>query len=250
LNAVVLDSYCITRDLQGKFASTNYLATSPVLYVGGGGNDRAGKSTAFVIGFDCLIYAFDPVNLSPGPLYVLNPIGSGMDTISTDHLAVTSAGTLLFTGWDDGDAEYSVWAVPGVSQISMSPSPIATPSNTPSKSSTPTRSFTSSKSALPASPSYVPAPPAAPAKLSAGAGAAITLAVLAVLGGGAFYFINAAGGLQAFTAKLMGGSTSYGAFGSNIGVSSPSFGSAFNKVSTMSSTSSASATTPIRYQSV
>ena len=197
--------------------------------------------------FDCLIYAFDPLNLARGPLYVLNPLSpNAQDTISTDHLSVTSAGTLVFTGWDDNDGEYSVWAVPGVSAHSMSPSPLPSPppSATTSMTLTSTRTGTSTST-----PSPTPTPsPKVVVGLSAGAGAGITLAVLAVVGGGAFYAFKM-GALKSLTDKLMG--SSYGAFGSNAGLSKPSFGSAYSKVAQSSVTSSsASVFKATSYQSV
>ena len=244
----VLDSYCITRDSSIITSIDNYLASAPVLYING--NSASGNrqgSVAFVIAFDCIIYAFDPRALAAGPLYALNPLASGSsDTVATDYLAVSAGGSLLFSGWDDNDNEYSIWAVPGVTQpdnVSPTPSPTpsqgVTPSPIPSSPSA-SRSFTSTRSASP-----TPAPAAVAGKaagLGAGAGAGITIAVLVLLGGGGFYFVNAAGGVNALIAKVTGQAPgAYGAFGSNIGLSKPSFGAAYSSVKAASATSGSSA---------
>ena len=198
---------------------------------------RAGYYTAFVAAFDALIYAFDPLNLAAGPLYVLNPLQAlAKDTISTDHLSLTAGGTLLFTGWDDGDGEYSVWAVPGIAGFDVTPTPstsssfsststlTATPSRTPSHTPTPTNNGGSG-----AATGTSANPP-----LSAGGGAAITIAVLLVVGGGVGYGIMKMGGVAAVSAKIMGGG--YSSFGS--GLSKPTMGSAFKNVAVSSATSS------------
>ena len=216
----------------------NYLATAPILYMNGNVGPRAGLNTAFVAAFDALIYAFDPLNLAAGPLYVLNPLEAlARDSISTDHLSLTQQGTLLFSGYDDGDGEYSVWAVPGIAGFDITPTPsmsnsvaststlTATPSRTPSHTPTPTKNGGGGGAATGSSAN----PP-----LSAGGGAAITIAVLLVVGGGVGYGIMKMGGVAAVSAKIMGGG--YSSFGS--GLSKPTMGSAFKNVAVSSATSS------------
>jgi hypothetical protein len=110
----MLDSYCIPRDVSYFFASTNYLATAPVVAKDARG---AGAHTALVAQFDIIVFAFDPMNLKRGPLFAVDPFqGSGKEaaTISTDYLALTAGGSLVCQGWDDTKSESTIFAIPGI----------------------------------------------------------------------------------------------------------------------------------------
>jgi hypothetical protein len=161
----VLDSYCIPRDSKGQFPDSNFLATAPIVALNARGT---GAHTALVSAFDCLIYAFDPMDLKRGPLYVVNPLPAGdKASVASDFLSITSGGTLIIQAWDDTDNEFSMFAVPGVLDKSLAPNQGGSRGG-----------------------------------LSAGAAAGVTITVLLLVGVGVGAFIVNSGGVAAAMAKV------------------------------------------------
>lgn len=182
----MLDSYCIPRDVSSFFYETNYLATSPIVAKDARG---AGQHTVLVAQFDIIVFAFDPMNLEQGPLYAVDPFqdaGKEAATVSTDYLALTTGGTVIFQGWDDTKNEYTILAIPG---ILLFPPTLPTPTVLPSPL-----------------PSPAPAPAPAPRGSSSGAGVAAgaTIGVLAGLGLAAGAGVWWVGGSAAALALLRG----------------------------------------------
>lgn len=116
----LLDSFCVKRDMNNAFFETLYLASAPLVCLNARGT---GKHTMAVAQFDGAIFAFDPMNLYLGPLYVADPLTGDNDrmTISTDFLAMTQGGTLVFTGWDDQAGDSTVVGIPGFLAIPATP---------------------------------------------------------------------------------------------------------------------------------
>ena len=111
----VLESYCVKRDLSSDFVF-NYLATAPLFGLNVRPTSKTASTSTVLVGqFDCLVLAFDPYDLSSGPLYAVSPHDSTEPaTMSSDYLSMTEGGTLVFEGWRDDKNEYAVFAVRGV----------------------------------------------------------------------------------------------------------------------------------------
>jgi hypothetical protein len=123
LTGSALEHYCVPRDMFGRDAALNFLATAPVVYVNARG---AGLHTAFVVQYDSIVLAFDPANLAAGTMYARDPIKPGDKvTCSTDYLTVAHSGALLYVGWREGttDSEFVVTAVRGVAAL-PTPTPL------------------------------------------------------------------------------------------------------------------------------
>ena len=195
----VLDSYCVPRDVTSYFATTNYLATAPIVALNARG---PGAHTAIVAQFDIIVFAFDALALAQGPLYAVDPFPDAKkeaSTISTDYLAITKGGSIICQGWDDTKNEYTVFAIPGFLRYA------------------PTNGGGGGAAAS-----------------SAGKTAAVTIGILLGLGGAVGGFVWWAGGgaaalvlVKSTLSGLMGGGG-----GGGVGAgASKGFGSAYNAVS-------------------
>ena len=190
----VLDSYCVPRDVTSYFATTNYLATAPIVALNARG---PGAHTAIVAQFDIIVFAFDALALAQGPLYAVDPFPDSKkeaSTISTDYLAITKGGSIVCQGWDDTKNEYTVFAIPGFLRFA------------------PTNGGGGGGKAS-----------------SAGKTAAVTIGILLGVGGAVGGFVWWAGGGAAALALIK--SAVSGAGGGSSAGASKGFGSAYNAVS-------------------
>lgn len=122
-SGALLDSYCVPRDPAGVYGVDNFLATAPIVALDARG---VGAHTAIVSQFDMITLAFDPNNLAAGPLYAATPLPAGnADSVASDFLSMTAGGTLLIPAWNDDDADWSVYAVPGILKLAPSGGPTA-----------------------------------------------------------------------------------------------------------------------------
>ena len=132
-----LDFYCIPRDETSFYANVNYLATAPIV----ARNARGfGLSSVYVAQADMTVLAFNPLNLTAGPLFSVRPTATrhgsvGLSpnaTVAADYMAMTAAGTLVIPYWEyieAGQGGYGIVAIPNINSfVAPSPSPAPAPS--------------------------------------------------------------------------------------------------------------------------
>lgn len=170
----LVDSYCVPRDTTSPIVDDLFITTGPLVALNARGD---GHDVAYVAQFDGTVFAFDPTNLAQGPIAVIRPasFGTSAATVSSDYLSMTSGGALLFPTWDDVSSKYAIVAIPNINQYLP-----------------------------PYSPPSPPSPGPDPGGISPGAGVAVAVAVLSILGATVAWPIYKAGGVDSALNRYLG----------------------------------------------